>query len=135
MKWNVMMGLLLAVALGMTGCGGGAPSIPAAPASDFTGTWAGTYNGTAFRYIVSQSGNDLNITRTTPAAAGLTYSGSGSGDTAVINTYGNGTYAGYTTWSKTSSTTMSVYLNSCVTIPGFACGAANGITLNLDALA
>ncbi|MFZ4856186.1 MAG: hypothetical protein ACOYL3_07300 [Desulfuromonadaceae bacterium] len=134
MRLNVMVGLLLAVAIGIAGCGGGGsdtPSIPAAPASDFTGTWSGSYSGTTFRYIVSQSGNNLDITRTTPIATGITYSGTGSGDTAVINTYGNGTYMGYTTWSKTSGTTISVYLNSCIPITGFSCGASNGITLNL----
>jgi len=123
----------------VVGCGGGSSdsssgsssSSLTAPASDFTGTWSGTYSGIAFSYIVSQSGNNITMNRTTPISTGITYSGTGSGDVAVISTYGNGAYMGYSTWSKTSVTTISVYLNSCTPVTGFSCGAANGITLNL----
>lgn len=129
--------MFVVMALGLTGCGGGGDSgsstgsNTAAKAADFTGTWTGAYNGTNFSYNVTQSENNITIVRTTPLATGITYSGTGSGDTAVINTYGNGTYMGYTTWSKTASNTMSVYLNSCIPISGFSCGASNGVTLNL----
>ncbi len=97
----------------------------------FTGTWSGTYGTTAFSYLVTQSGNNLAITRTAPISTGITYNGIVSGDSAVVTAFGNGTYIGYSTWTMFNNTTITAVINSCVAIPGFACGAPNGTSLTL----
>lgn len=132
---NVMVGVFVAMVFGLVGCGGGGDSgggsstaaPEAAAPADFTGNWSGTYSGTTLSYIITQTGNNISMTRISPpptsTAAGITYSGTISGNTAVVNTYGNGTYMATATWTKLTSTTMTAVIDSCNPIQGFTCGA------------
>lgn len=128
----------IALVLGMSGCGGGGGAggststvTAAAPAVDFAGTWSGTFNGSAIVFQISQSDNSISITRTTPSSAGITYTATANGNTAVVSTFGNGTLIGTTTWTKISDTKITAVVNSCTNIPGFTCGAPVGSILNL----
>lgn len=132
----MFMGLLLSSALVISGCGGGgggstATTTPTDSGStvpaDFTGTWTGTYQGTALSYNITQSGDNISMVRTLPSplstSQGITYSGKISGNSAVVNTYFNGTYAASATWTKTNNTTITVVIDSCTPPQGFSCGA------------
>lgn len=98
-----------------------------APA-DFSGTWTANANGTVYEYSITQTGSSFNMTRTTPALAGVTYSGVVTGNSALVTTYINGTSSGTSTLALTSSTTATMTVNTCTPPPGYSC-AAPGSTL------
>lgn len=101
-----------------------------APAA-FSGNWSGSYNGTSITYAVTQTGNSLAATRTSPPLAGLTYSGVINGDTADITSYIYGTRNATMTWTILSSTTIRAVVTGCFPVPGYVCGASNGAVMNL----
>lgn len=85
---------------------------------------------TPITFEIGQSGNVLSITRTAPASAGITYTGTVNGDSALVTTLANGISAGTSTFTKTSSTSIGAVVNSCTPPTGFSC-AARGTTLVL----
>jgi hypothetical protein len=117
---RLIIGIAFAALLCACGGGGGGVSSTAASA-DFTGTWSGMYGTTPLTYQVGQSGNVLSITRTAPADAAITYTGTVNGDSAVVTTFVNGISLGTTTFTKTSSTSISAVVNSCIPSGGYTC--------------
>lgn len=130
----IVIVLVLFTSAFLTGCGGGSGGGSTAAATvpaDFSGVWSGTVGGTALTYLVTQTGNDLVLTRTSPVLVGLTYTGLVNGNSAVVTFYGNGVSMGTLTWTLVNSTTGTMVANSCVAVSGFACGVPNGTALTL----
>ena len=139
---KVTMVLLVAVAIGMAGCGGGGDSgTPAAPPSvNVTGTWSGPYNSSVagsrtMTVNLQQSGASLTGTYSSSAGGLGSISGSVSGNTAsltiTVTTPGcsgsfNGT--GIVDVPQTGSPTMSFSYNGATNA---ACGGQESGTGNL----
>lgn len=101
-----------------------------APVSNFSGTWTGNSNGTAFAFSIGQTGSNFSMTRTAPALSGVTYTGAVTGSSASVNTYINGALAGISTLTLTNNTTATMTVNTCTPPQGYSC-AAPGTEISL----
>ena len=135
--YRLITGITFAALLGACGGGGGGgggggdvTNNSPAVSADFAGTWSGISGTTPITFQIGQSGNVLSITRTAPAAAGITYTGTVNGDSALVTTLANGISAATSTFTKTSSTSIGAVVNSCTPPTGFSC-AAPGTTFVL----
>lgn len=129
--WKVLFAVgfgLIVAACGGGGGGGGGDS--AVTPANFSGTWNGSYGGTAFVYVVTQTGSNLNMTRTSPALAGVAYTGVVTGNSALVTTYINSVSAGTSTLTLTNDTTATMTVNTCTPPQGYSC-AAPGTTITL----
>ena len=131
---------MMVLALSLSGCGGGGGGDEnenndelhtGVEAADFTGKWAGTYDGVTLSYTISQSGNTISMVRLTPlpisTSQGITYSGTISGNRSVVNTYVNSTYVAAATWTKIDDITMTARIDDCRPPQGFSCGAVGSV--------
>lgn len=123
------MKVIFAIFCGLmiTACGGGGDSSVSAPA-DFSGKWSTNIGGTALVYSIVQSGSNFNMTRITPPLAGLAYTGSVNGNSALITAYINNVPLGTNTFTLTNANTANMTVNTCTPPAGYSC-AAPGTTL------
>ncbi|WP_426147299.1 hypothetical protein [Polaromonas sp. DSR2-3-2] len=129
--YRFVIGITFSALLGACGGGdGGAANNSPAVSADFAGTWSGMSGTTPITFQIGQTGNVLSITRTVPAVAGITYTGTVNGDSALVTTFANGISAATSTFTKTSNTSIGAVVNSCTPPTGFFC-AAPGTTLVL----
>jgi len=124
-KWKV----LFAIGCGLIVAGSGGGGSAVTPA-DFSGTWNGSYGGTAFAYSIAQTGSNFNMTRTSPALAGVAYTGVVTGNSAFVTTYINSISSGTSTLALVNNTTATMTVNTCTPPSGYSC-AAPGTALNL----
>jgi len=129
--------MLISISFGMVvaACGGGGDGggVIVTPAN-FSGTWTGIGGGTTFQYSVVQTGSNFTMTRTSPALAGVTYTGAVSGNSALVTTYINNTQAGTSTLVLNNDTTATMTVNTCTPPQGYTC-AAPGSTLTVTRIA
>ena len=141
---NVVLGLFVAMAFGLTGCGGGGdsntpPAPLVAPTVDATGTWRGTYTSSVFgartatlSLVQSNAALTGNFSSTTGGLGSV--SGSVSGNTATftiaITTPGcSGSYGGTGTINTSViPATMAFTYNGAANA---ACGGSESGTGNL----
>jgi hypothetical protein len=129
-KWKVLLAIGLGVIVVACGGGGGGATGGSGTPADFSGTWSGTYNGTAAVYSIVQTGSNFNMTRTSPSSAGITYTGAVNGNSALVTTYINGTSAATSTLALTNDTTATMIVNTCTPPQGSSCAApGSSITL------
>jgi hypothetical protein len=131
---KMMLSLLVVCIFSLAGCGSGGDSgggsTHTAVLGDFTGTWSGSSGGTALIFSFIQTGNNLAITRTTPAQpSAIKYDGLVTGNSAVVTTYASNLPMATTTWTMLDSTTISAVLNTCVPTAGYTCGVPIGDTI------
>lgn len=124
--------LLFAVGCGLivAACGGGGGGDSAVTPANFSGTWNGSSSGTAFVFSIVQTGSNFNMTRTSPALAGVAYTGVVAGNSASVTTYINSVSAGTSTLTLSNDTTAIMTVNTCTPPQGYSC-AAPGTTLTL----
>lgn len=124
------MKILFALCCGLViaGCGGGGGDSSTSTPANFSGNWSTNIGGTAFVYSIVQSGSNFNMTRITPPLAGLTYTGSVNGNSALITSYINNVPLGTNTFTLTNANTASMTVNTCTPPAGYSC-AAPGTTL------
>ena len=113
--------------------GGGSTSNPVAPA-DFSGIWNGSSGGTAFVFSVVQTGSSINMTRTTPVSAGLTYTGAVNGNSAAVTTYINGVQLATSTITLSNSITATMTVVTCTPTQSYTCGTP-GLEITLTRVA
>jgi hypothetical protein len=114
----------------LQGCGGGS-STNEISIANFTGTWSGSILGTNLVYVITQSGNNIDITRNSPALDGLANKGVVTGNVADVTTYINGVNSGGATWTLNSPTSMAVVVTRCNPPAGYSC-ATPGTTIILN---
>jgi hypothetical protein len=127
MKLILKMVFVIALVVGLFGCGGGGGGGAGGAATtnaDFTGTWSGVSGSTALTFQISQTGNVLSLTRLVPADPAITYTGTVSGDTGSVTTFINGVAAGSSTFTKTNGTTINSVVTSCNPPAGYTCAPA-----------
>jgi hypothetical protein len=114
----------------LQGCGGGS-STNETSIANFTGTWSGSILGTNLVYVITQSGNNIDITRNSPALDGLANRGVVTGNVADVTTYINGVNSGGATWTLNSPASMAVVVTRCNPPAGYSC-ATPGTTIILN---
>lgn len=128
-KWKVLFAIGCGLIVAACGGGGGGDSDTVTPAN-FAGNWSGSSNGTTFKYAIAQTGSSLNMTRTEPVLAGVTYTGTVDGNSASVNTFINGALAGTSTVVLVNDSTATMTVNTCTPPPGYSC-AAPGSTVTV----
>lgn len=130
--WKVLFtvgcGLLVAACGG--GGGGGSSDTAYVTPADFSGNWSGNSNGTSLKYTITQTGSDFNMTRTEPVLAGITYTGSVNGNSALVKTYINNALMATSTLTLSNDTTASMTVDTCTPPQGYSC-APPGSTLTV----
>ena len=117
----------LCCGLVIAACGGGGDGSNSTPA-DFSGKWSTNLAGTALVFSIAQTGSNFNMTRITPPLAELTYTGTVTGNSALVTTYINNVQSGTSTMTLTNANTASMTVNTCNPPAGYSC-AAPGTTL------
>lgn len=131
-NWKVLFAIGCGLLVSACGGGGSSDTANVTPV-DFSGNWSGNSNGTSLKYSIAQTGSNFNMTRTEPALAGVTYTGSVNGNSALVKTYINSALAGTSTLTLSNDTTASMTVDTCTPPQGYSC-AAPGSTLVLTRL-
>lgn len=98
----------------------------------FTGRWTGNYNGSPLVFYINQTGSSIAIISNNPTA-GITYSGTVSGNILSVNEYLNNTPFATLTFTLTNSTTINAVITSSNPPPGYTAAAlGSAITLTGD---
>ena len=97
--------------------------------ANYAGTWVGTYLGYPLNYAVTQTGNNLTLTLTSPIMTGSqTSTGVINGNTINVTT-DTAEITGTSTLTVIDSTTIRAVQDSCTPKPGSYCLVQNGTTV------
>jgi len=137
MYYTKLLTLLCSAAfLVACGGGGGTSEDSAAPieptptaATNYSGTWSGTYNGSVFYYDVVQTGNIVALTNITPGLpAGQKSTGTIIGNSALVSQNDFAVNA-TATLNLINASTIIATQNSCIANPGYVCLVQNNIPI------